>query len=102
MPKEQRREPSCVQTRIQHVCTLEEEGASQQTSPWSLLNKTVRTPVNLKTESSLLILFKEGGAQAKKNKSRHFSSLRPNLSSFLPLICIISLFGPPRVTLRKE
>ena len=31
-----------------------------------------------------------------------FSSLRPNLSSFLPLICIILLFLSPRVALGKE
>ena len=31
-----------------------------------------------------------------------FFSLRPSLLSFLPLICIISLFRSPRVALRKE
>ena len=31
----------------------------------------------------------------------HFFSLRPSLFSFLPLICIISLFRSPRVALRK-
>ena len=46
MPKGQCREPSCVQTKIQHVCTWGEEGACQQTSPWSLLNKTARTALS--------------------------------------------------------
>ena len=32
----------------------------------------------------------------------HSFSLRPNLPSFLPLICIILLFRSPHVALRKE
>ena len=60
-----------------------------------------------KSEMSFESHWEEHVSLADGNKwppptiSRPFFFLRPSLFSFLPLICIISLFRSPRVALRK-
>ena len=57
--------------------------------------------------NNLLLLVRvrargEWGTRLQAWYRKSFSSLRPNLSSFLPLVCKILLFPSPRVALKKE